>query len=149
MAVTRVKIPRLVLIERIQERIDKETAEYEAAVADYKKQVEEFMTALPKELERIASELSKLKGDALHEQYDLLDVGKGLKDVVIASIRIKGLKKPTFAKPTKYEHFDGRGYTRYGFDSYMEQMKQTKRVLEASNEETISVSTNDRYAQFL
>lgn len=144
MANTRVKVPRTVLIERIQETIDRETKEHADRLAEYEKEVADFIGKLPGALEKRGKEIAALKTEEFEDFVQ--KTGKSSYDT--GSLVRVPLSVPRF-EPKHYD-YKQRGYTyHHGFKSYIESLEKSKRVLEASTDEFISVSANDEYANYL
>lgn len=148
MANTRVKVPRTVLIERIQEAIDKATKEHADKVAEYEKKKDELMSKLPGELEKLAKEIMSFTDDQADEFFSKLRKNNyaGDKLMVLVNLRL-----PLLDDDGYYYRRTERGYTyaSHDFEGYIKQLEKSKRVLEASTEELISVAANDAYADYL
>lgn len=145
MANTRVKVPRTVLIERIQEVIERETKEHEEALAAHEKKMAEFLAKLPAAMEKRGKEIAALTGEEAekfvegvrNDSYD----NSSLIRVPLRAPRLESKRYPSYKE---------RGYSYpYSFESYIASLEKSKRVLEASTEELISVSANDEYANYL
>lgn len=145
MANTRVKVPRLVLIERIQESIDKATKEHAARVSEFEAAKAEVLAKLPGELERIAKEISSFSADESEEFVKHLQKTNYAGDKL--QIRVD-LRLPKLDDDTEYYN-PRRGRPYYDFLGYISTLEKSKRVLEASTEELISVAANDEYADYL
>lgn len=148
MANTRIKVPRTTLIDKLQERIDEATAQYEAEVARYEKEREEFLAELPKALKKKAAEIAAMKPDDLLEYFKELR-GNAYDERATISIKIKW---PTEIDQDAYLYTNSEGryrYARRGFKGFVAELEKAKRILEASKEEFISVSATDFYADIL
>lgn len=148
MANTRVKVPRTVLIERIQAKIDEATKEHEAEVARFEKERDAFLAALPKAIEEKAAKITAMKPNELLEFFESLR-GDSWKETCTITVKVKW-PKPVNEDHYQYQRQNRRDYYSYrGFKGYIESLEKAKRVLEASTEETISVSASDFYANYL
>lgn len=126
---TRVKVPRTVLIDRIQAEMDKRTAEHEAEVEVYSKKMLALREKLGKELQEAADKIPAFSDQEFIEFAE-------------ASLYSSRYSEPSQMKltakiPEKPASLDLR---------YLE---KSKRVLEASTDDVISVSSRDDYYHFL
>ena len=126
---TRVKVPRLLLIERIQQEIDTRTTEYENEMKEYEDKIEKLRPAFVKAVKDLADLLdvytdTELDKFIAEEGYTDRYSGKAT-----LYLDVKLPQKP-YPLDTKYA-------------------EQSKRILEASTDETISVSSRDLYYQYL
>lgn len=148
MANTRVKVKRTVLIDRIQERIDEATKKHEAQVAEYEAKRDKFIADFPALVEKEAKRLAGLKPDAALEYFKRLRQNTYDGDTHL-QVPILGQLPPQIDN-NQYEYFDRRrGYRYSGFKGYVAELEKAKRVLESSEDETISVSASDFYADYL
>lgn len=150
---TRVKIPTSTLIERIQVLIDEATAEHEKFVAEYEKEMDVYVEKAKVAFEKRVKEIIALKGEDVYSYFEnahRFSTSRGY------FVHVSDLPE----RPTpvgERERFEGgrerRGYEGYrrplGFDAYIQELMQAKRILEASTDDTISVSATDRYADWI
>lgn len=127
---TRVKIPRTVLIERIQAEIDKRTAEHEAEVEVYGKKMLALREKLGKEIKEAADKIPAFSDQEFIE----------------------------FAEANLYTHRYSQPQSYFGvsmkipekpYPLDLDHLEKSKRVLEASTDDVISVSSRDDYYHYL
>lgn len=149
MANTRVKVPKAVLIKRIQAEIERATKEHDEAVAKYEKEAQEFLAALPAAIEAAIKEIAALKGDdALEFVRDLRH--NAYEDNTLLRVKVKATP-PARPELTFPGEIDRRyGYRNFrNFKNHIEALEKSKRILEAATEDVISISATDEYAEYL
>jgi len=140
---TRVKVPRTTLIERIEEHIVEAEKQLAESEAKYQKELDEFMAKLPGVIDKKVKELL-----ALEPKEALNQLRGGYRNRIIIDF---DLRMPEFdSGGDEYSYIDRRsGYQYHGIKGFIKELKKSKRVLEASTEDTISVSATDQYADWL
>ena len=124
---TRVKIPRTYLIEKIKEAIAEETAKAEAVMVEHREKVKKVVPDVLKGVNDFAAKLNAMSEDELVEFI----------------IKKSGHYREAFAISSLVD-VPGRPW---GYND--EYDKQQLRILEASVDDEISVSTRDGLYQYL
>lgn len=123
---TRVKVPRLVLIERIKEAIVKGEAEHEAEMEVYRKKLAKITPLALKEITDLAAKVSAMSDEEL-TQFIIDTAGRYSSFAYTFEVR---LPSPPYPYNSEYD-------------------ERMLRILQASTDETISVSTRDGLYQYL
>lgn len=123
---TRVKVPRTTLIERIKEAIEKGEAEAAAEMDAYRKKIAKITTLVAKEITDLATKVSAMTEDELTE-FVVEKADRYSRFSIESDVKLP-------SKPYPYNS---------------EYDKRMLRILEASTDDTISVSTRDGLYQYL